>query len=316
MLRHILGLVLVQWARSDCAKGCTLSSTQFPFQCVDLSGGSTAAGTLIEVWRCNGLKNQEWLFKNNTIRYAADPTKCMTVKGGAISSGTKVSLEGCNGQATQLWKIDQAGRISVGGAQKFCLAPIGDSFLPGTNVQLFVCTYYTDQQWTLTPGIKPPPVPEPDFSKAISIMSEATPSKCVDVPGGKAIAGNVLDLWDCNGLTNQKWLFHSDGSIRYSGNTSMCVDIKGGVIKKGTNVELAKCNGQDRQQFSFDFNTSTVIAASTGKSGASNATLCLDIPGGNATNGAKLWLWSCNEYPQQQWYAFNAVGMVTDAVLV
>lgn len=285
-------LIHPSWsAQVDCSKGCTISSSQYPFVC------AARSGTAVQFGRCDGSALQEWSFNSDgTIRYSADATKCL--EGNQQNKG--VVLGSCNGAASQKWAVDQDNRISLGSSAKFCLAPVDDGFTPGSKLTLFVCTYYRDQQWKLIPGMAAPPIPMPNLKQAVSIITEAMPSKCLDVPGGKATAGNVLDLWDCNGLANQHWLFHSDGTIRYSGDTTMCIDVSGGALKQGTHVQLEKCSGQTHQKFAYDSKAATV------KTSASS--LCLDIPGGNTKNGAQMWVWGCNEYPQQQWYLQSAGG--------
>lgn len=285
--------------------------SQMPFMCIDLTGGSTNPGTLIEVWNCNGLKNQEWAWVGNALKYSADTSMCVAVQNGQQTVGSKLILDKCNGAASQQFGLDQNGRIYVAGAQKFCLSPVGDKFLPGTNIQLFTCAYYNEQQWTVATGKGPPPVPAPDFKKAVIITSEFAPGKCLDVPGGKATAAAVLDLWDCVGVSGQSFFFNADGTISSMVDKSMCLELTGG-IKQGINLQLSKCSGANQQKFGYDHKTATIYASAS----ASDASLCVDIPGKNAKNGQTMWVWGCNGLGQQQWYVQNTASALSELAIV
>merc|ERR1712113_834390 len=36
----------------------------------------------------------------------------------------------------------------------------------------------------------------------------ANSQTCIDLSGGEVNNGNAVEIWECNGLTNQKWNFH------------------------------------------------------------------------------------------------------------
>ena len=62
-------------------------------------------------------------------------------------------------------------------------------------------------------------------------------SKCIDVPGGDLTPGNVLQIWDCNQLDNQKWGYDSEQKTIYlasSAEASVCMDLTGGDATPGT----------------------------------------------------------------------------------
>merc|ERR1712194_723051 len=56
----------------------------------------------------------------------------------------------------------------------------------------------------------------------------STQWKCLDLPGGDTSNGNQLQLWDCNGYNNQKWIFAANAyKIVYADNPSKCIDVAG-----------------------------------------------------------------------------------------
>jgi hypothetical protein len=56
---------------------------------------------VVQVWRCNGLQNQQWqVMTNGTIEHNG---LCLDASGGGTTSGTKVDLWTCTGNDNQLW---------------------------------------------------------------------------------------------------------------------------------------------------------------------------------------------------------------------
>jgi hypothetical protein len=69
--------------------------------CLDDRFNSSKAGAIVQVWRCNGLTNQQWqVMSDGTIRHAG---LCLDAKGRGTTNGTKIDLWTCNGGANQKW---------------------------------------------------------------------------------------------------------------------------------------------------------------------------------------------------------------------
>ena len=83
----------------------TISQSAVDF-CLDLNGGDTTNGNLVQVWECNGLANQQWVFADGTfqIQYYADKSKC--VDAGSLKPGSKLQIWDCNGTPQQHWGYD------------------------------------------------------------------------------------------------------------------------------------------------------------------------------------------------------------------
>jgi len=138
----------------------------------------------------------------------------------------------------------------------------------------------------------------------LNIVSEWG-NKCLDLPGGNTNNGNLLQIWDCNGMTNQQWLFDSGSwRIQYGGDSGKCIDALGWSANggAGTKLGLWDCNGRDSQSWGYDSNLHTVyLAHSADRSNASNANLCMDLIGGLNEDGTQIQVWNCNEHTNQAW---------------
>ncbi|MFC8287676.1 ricin-type beta-trefoil lectin domain protein, partial [Streptomyces cyaneofuscatus] len=68
-------------------------------KCVDVAGASSANGTAVQLYDCNGTGAQQWDVRSDgTVRALG---KCLDAKDGATANGTLVQLWDCNGTAAQ-----------------------------------------------------------------------------------------------------------------------------------------------------------------------------------------------------------------------
>lgn len=84
--------------------GQYLIRSRYNYECMDLRGPSTAAGTVIQGWQCVGVDNQEWLFgrpnvvpaqQNDFLIVSAFSDKCVMPSGGSTQSGTTLVQSDC-----------------------------------------------------------------------------------------------------------------------------------------------------------------------------------------------------------------------------
>ncbi len=73
-------------------------------KCLDITGGSTANGALIEEWTCNGGANQQWLAVNGELVNPASG-KCLDDPAFNTTQGTQLDLWACNGGGNQQWSV-------------------------------------------------------------------------------------------------------------------------------------------------------------------------------------------------------------------
>ncbi|MFL6077217.1 MAG: arabinofuranosidase catalytic domain-containing protein, partial [Mycobacteriales bacterium] len=117
--------------------------------------------------------------------------------------------------------------------------------------------------------------------------------RCLDVNNSTTSPGTQLQIWDCNGGSNQTWTRTSSGQLTvYSGSNLRCADASGQGTSNGTPVVIWNCNGQANQQWQLNAN-GTVTGVQSG--------LCLDVSGNGTANGTKVQLWSCTGASNQQW---------------
>ena len=136
---------------------------------------------------------------------------------------------------------------------------------------------------------------------AVADQSLYVLGKCVDVPGWDDTNGTNIQIYDCNGGSNQQWQFWPDGTVRPTLNTNKCLDLPGGQTDNGTPIQIYDCNGGSNQQW-----TQGISGALRGLGGK-----CVDVPGFDTTDGTLLQYYDCNGgYANQKFVrAALAAGM-------
>ncbi|WP_405085745.1 polysaccharide deacetylase family protein [Microbispora sp. NBC_01389] len=116
----------------------------------------------------------------------------------------------------------------------------------------------------------------------------AASGRCLDVPNASQTDGTQVQLYDCNGQSNQTWSSTSAGEIRVYG--SKCLDAAG--TGNGAKVQIYSCWGADNQKWRVN---------SDGSIQGVQSGLCLDAAGSGTGNGTKIQLYSCHGGTNQKW---------------
>ena len=123
-----------------------------------------------------------------------------------------------------------------------------------------------------------------------AVLRGSGSNRCLDVPGAATANGTLLDIWDCNGGSNQQWTALSNGELQVYGNK--CLDVPGGATAAGTKVEIWDCNGGSNQLWTLN-SDGTVVGSGSG--------LCLDVISAGTANGTGVDIWTCNGGSNQKW---------------
>lgn len=127
---------------------------------------------------------------------------------------------------------------------------------------------------------------------------------CLDANTGNTgglYAGDNVQLWTCNGRSNQYWRFN--GTELQNADTAQgtfCLDAYAGAIGSGDYLQLWGCNGRSNQQWYVTTNTGSPNGYYGLENGA-NTSLCLDAYAGAIGSGDNIQLWSCNNHSNQGW---------------
>lgn len=240
-------------------------------RCLDVVGGATANGSLVQMWSCNGFRQQEWVFNNATAGFASSGlTRVLDVVGFGVSNGSRIQIYENLGGANQAWKFGNAEIVSFGGR---VLDAVGVSSANGTKIQLYDSLGGTNQRWTF----------DSRNGRIVGIGG-----KCLDVEGASTANGASVQLWECSGASNQRWSIGAGG--RLIGIGGKCLDAVGGGTANGTRLQMWECNGNAQQSWAL-----------RGEIRSALSDKCLDDAGGGTGNGSVVMLFDCHGGNNQRW---------------
>ncbi|SEG56021.1 Concanavalin A-like lectin/glucanases superfamily protein [Actinacidiphila yanglinensis] len=114
-------------------------------KCLDDDNGSSANGTAVQIWDCNGTGAQNWTVgSDSTVRING---KCLDATGAGTANGTLTELWDCNGGGNQQW-LPQIGTL-YNPASGRCLDDPASNTTNGTQLELWDCNGGANQQWKL-----------------------------------------------------------------------------------------------------------------------------------------------------------------------
>jgi len=155
-------------------------------KCIDVAGASSANGTAVQLYDCNGSSAQQWSIGNpdGSIRALG---KCMDVASGSTTNGAKIQLYDCNATGAQKWTVSNGALVNTGSGK--CLDATGKSSANGTRLQIWTCTNTANQTWTV-PGGTTPTTP----------ATSAPSGKNLDDPAKKEVAMEIVSAAENSSL--------------------------------------------------------------------------------------------------------------------
>lgn len=243
-------------------------------KCLDDSQNSSADGTKVDIWTCNGTAAQNWTYTPNGDPGGAGVltihSKCMEVINNGTANGSKIDISTCiEGAGNQQWYITGFAGLLYNPQSGRCLDDTGKSTTNGTQVEIWDCTGGSNQAWTLPP----------------SPVQSGIAGKCLDDTANSSANGTKIEMWTCNGHISQKWTIGLNGSLRIHGK---CLDVSKHSKLDGARLILYTCN--------TNVNTNLNQLWSIGISGQLqniNSGKCLAVPNNTTTDGAWLIQWDC-----------------------
>jgi hypothetical protein len=116
-------------------------------KCLDDNAGSTADGSHIQIWSCNGSAAQQvTVAGDGTLRILGH---CVDVTSGGTGDYTPVQLWGCDGTGSQQWTYNSSTKALVNPQSGRCLDVPNSSTTDGTQLQIFDCNGSNAQRWNL-----------------------------------------------------------------------------------------------------------------------------------------------------------------------
>ena len=115
-------------------------------KCVDVQSASSANGTPVQLWDCNGTVAQQWTVAGDgTLRAMG---KCLDIVGNGTARSAQLELWDCNGVGGQQW-VPQANGALLNPQSGRCLDDPGFNTASGTRLALWDCNNLAPQVYHL-----------------------------------------------------------------------------------------------------------------------------------------------------------------------
>ena len=131
-------------------------------KCTDDPNSATGNNVALEIWTCNGGKNQQWYYEDTGDGYYwivnVASGKCLTVKNAALTDNTPIIQYACNYGANEEWSIsplfqDQNDYYYYGWISNrrsgSCLTVQNESSSNGGKLVQFTCNYGGNEEWMI-----------------------------------------------------------------------------------------------------------------------------------------------------------------------
>ncbi|MEU6159680.1 non-reducing end alpha-L-arabinofuranosidase family hydrolase [Streptomyces sp. NPDC047130] len=139
-------------------------------------------------------------------------------------------------------------------------------------------------------------VAEPAQAASSGALRHAASGRCLDLPNSNTANGTYLQIYDCNGQSNQQWTLTDSNQLTVLGR---CLDVPGHSTTAGVQLQIYACSGGANQQWRVN-SDGTIVGVQSG--------LCLDAKDNGTANGTRVQLWTCTGSSNQKWSGLTGGG--------
>ena len=247
------------WANADCPQqkfdvtylnnGFYSIKPTHSGKALDVSGGSSTAGTNVQQYGWNGTNAQQWVLKDAGGGYVYIINKAglyLDVKAGSSANGTNIQGWIGNGSKAQKWKLEVVnGTRTVNNGTYRIVSAVDngkcvDAAGPGSNVHLWANADCPQQKFDVT-----------YLNNGFYSIKPTHSGKALDLYGGYSTAGTNVQQYGCNGTNAQQWVLKDAGGGYFYiiNKAGLYLDVKGGSSANGTNIQGWISNGSKAQKW-------------------------------------------------------------------
>lgn len=88
-------------------------------RCLDIAGNSTASGSKVMFWNCNGVGGQQWVQQADGTLMNPQSGLCLTDPGGNTANGTQLDIEACTGSSSQIFTYQSTAALTPAASVSF-----------------------------------------------------------------------------------------------------------------------------------------------------------------------------------------------------
>jgi hypothetical protein len=223
--------------------------------------------------------------------YAENDTVRVTATDGTGASATVSFRIEASPSLTASYRAG-TGQIRLNWDSK-CMDDTSDRSGNGNKIQIWQCLAGdAGQVWSFLPDSTPGNVSKAGLSQTGTVRINGKCLNIVDTSatGDGTADGAKLQLWACNGGSNEQWEISGGFGQLINPASGKCVDDPYSSKSNGTQLDIWSCN--DEQWQAWELPASPITSGVGGK--------CLDDTNDSGANGNKVQSWACNGYPSQK----------------
>ncbi|KAL1746240.1 ricin B lectin domain-containing protein [Schizophyllum fasciatum] len=255
--------------------------------CLGTSG--TGNGALVDIFDCTTktASTPSWSLNSDRQRFQLDGTQMCLDAGVDIGDGVSMKIWQCyDNLPQQQWSYNSGDQHFSVGSGTECLDLRDGVLANGAATQTWQCSSAnTNQKWTTSASLGNSTTPTTPAMQGQVLHPNGNASKCLDVKGDAA-NGTPVDISDCDGATDQKWILSRGSTSVNLAGTNFCLDA-GESIGNGASMKLWQCYEGLAQQTWYHTADNRIVVEGRGQ--------CLDLTRGALDNGNVLQTWACTD---------------------
>lgn len=293
-------LVATGGSTAPVADGRYLMRVSHSNLCLDVPNSSTANGTNLQQYSCNGTAAQQFdVTYIGGSRYEVrnvNSGRCVDLYSAWTVNGTAVQQYDCNQTDAQRWTINGVGDGTVQFASALDLNKVWDidnvSTSPGAEVHLWTNGSAGNQRWWMEPVSYGANVADGTYS-----IKAVHSGKCLEVVGASTAAAAAIQQASCNGSAAQRFQVAHQGNGYYriaNLNSGLALHVANFLVGNNAAIQQNEPHGGDNQLFNFvGYGGGYLVKPKFSYK-------CLDVTSSSTANGALLQQYTCNQNSNQQ----------------
>jgi Ricin-type beta-trefoil lectin domain len=116
--------------------------------CLSVTGASTSAGAIADLYTCNGSVSESWTIETNGTIVGNNSGLCLSASGNSSALKNTADINTCDGDSYENWTVESNGTL-VEGASGLCLSVTGAATTVYATTDLYTCNSSVSEFWTV-----------------------------------------------------------------------------------------------------------------------------------------------------------------------
>jgi Ricin-type beta-trefoil lectin domain len=115
--------------------------------CLSVTGASTSAGAIADLYTCNGSVSENWTVETNGTIVGNNSGLCLSVSGNSSTLKTTADINTCDGDTYEKWTVSGSTLVNGDGQ---CLSVTGAATTVYATTDLYTCNGSVSENWTVS----------------------------------------------------------------------------------------------------------------------------------------------------------------------